>query len=273
MDSLNISILLPVYNAAPFLRQCINSILSQTCEDFELIILNDGSTDDSEKIICSFTDSRIIYIKNHVNQGLIFTLNTGIDLARGNYIARMDADDICAADRFETQKKYLDEHPQISIVCSPSIFIDERDQPLPSPESDRKFLSYREIRKRLPFENCITHPSVMGRAAIFKKYKYSIYQKNIEDYDLWLRLTGDGKRIEKVPQPLLYYRIHKSSITSSALKYRNFFLIHFHCKRRYLSKRIWSGKFNDFDLLVSIQMGVDLVRALLKETKKTILRR
>src|SRR5215218_8078213 len=96
-----ISVILPVYNAEKYLKAAIDSILNQTFPDFELLIINDGSSDGSEKIIKSYTDNRIVYVKNGENSGLINTLNKGIDLATGEFIARMDGDDIAVPERFE----------------------------------------------------------------------------------------------------------------------------------------------------------------------------
>ena len=106
-----VSILMPVYNSEKYLREAIKSILNQTFTNFELIIINDGSTDNSLKIIKSFKDNRIKIIKNKGNLGLIKTLNKGIDLAQGKYIARMDADDIAMPKRLEKQIAFFNENP------------------------------------------------------------------------------------------------------------------------------------------------------------------
>src|SRR4051812_24164992 len=103
MSSPAITILLPVYNCREYLHEAIISLLSQTFTDFELLILNDGSTDDTEKVIQSFSDNRVVYIKNESNKGLIYTLNKGVTLAKGKYIARMDADDISLPKRLQKQ--------------------------------------------------------------------------------------------------------------------------------------------------------------------------
>jgi len=262
-----VSIILPVYNGGPHLPKAINSILSQSFGDFELIIVNDGSTDHSEEVIKSFNDPRIVYIANERNSGLIFSLNRAIDKASGKYIARMDADDICHPDRIAVQKKWLDEHPGTSLVASIIEFIDENDQPAGQWPKDRATISAKSIRKMMPHDNCIAHPSVMARTEILKTFRYKPYQKNIEDYDLWLRLLADGKIIEKIDRPLLEYRVHAKSVTSEHLKTTNFFLKHFHCKRKYLYHRLRAGKFNAFDIKVLIFMLADLVMGILKNLK------
>jgi hypothetical protein len=124
----------------------------------------------------------------------------------------------------------------------------------------------------MPGENCLAHPSVMGRTEMFRKFRYSPGQKHIEDYDLWLRMLGEGCVLEKLPEALLLYRLHPQSVTHTKLKKTNFFLKHFHCKRKYLRGRIRKGKFNMFDLRVTIEMMADLVKALLKSIKRRLLK-
>lgn len=267
-----VSIILPVYNGGPHLPKAINSILSQSFGGFELIIVNDGSTDNSEQVIRSFNDPRIVYIANERNSGLIFTLNKAIGIASGKYIARMDADDICHKERLSEQKRWLDEHPGTSVVASTIEFIDDNDQPAGQWATDRATVSATSIRKKLPHDNCIAHPSVMARAEILKTYRYKEYQKNIEDYDLWLRLQADGKVMEKIDKPLLLYRVHAQSVTGTQLKPGNFFLKHFHCKRKYLYHRLSAGKFNLFDARVSGYMLRDLVMSQLKNLKRVFTR-
>ena len=102
-----ISVILPAYNAEQYIKESIDSILTQSLRDFELIIINDGSLDKTEDLILSYSDNRIIYIKNEKNLGLIKTLNKGVSYAKGSYIVRMDADDVCMPNRFEKQVEFL----------------------------------------------------------------------------------------------------------------------------------------------------------------------
>lgn len=267
-----LSIILPVYNGERHLPKAIDSLLSQSFTGFELIIVNDGSIDNSEKIISGYTDPRIIYIANERNSGLIYSLNKAIDRASGKYIARMDADDICLNERLAVQKKWLDENPGTGVVACTVQFIDDDDQPSGNWPTDLATINYESIRQMLPRQNCIAHPSVMVRAELLKAYRYKEYQKNIEDYDLWLRMAADGKKIEKINQSLLLYRVHGQSVTSMYLKTGNSFLKHFHCKRKYLYHRLASGKINLFDAKVFVQMLSDLVMSQLKNLKRRIVR-
>ena len=263
-----VSVILPVYNAEKYLQQAVDSVLSQTFKDFEFIIVNDGSTDTSEQIILGYNDARIRYMRNDQNCGLVYTLNKAVAEAKGVYIARMDADDICFPERLAVQSQWLDEHPDTSIAGSFNIIIDENGNEIGYSEKGRMFVTAAQIRRRMPVENCITHPSIMGRSNIFKEYPYSSSQRNIEDYDLWLRLLADGYVIEKIAKPLLYYRVHQTSVTQSKLRKTNFFLKHFQCKKRYLAARIKAGRFSAFDLRVAKEALLDLGRAAGKGTKK-----
>ena len=234
MNVPSVSVILPVYNSEAFIEKAIQSVLGQSFFDFELIIINDGSTDQSEKIILSFTDARIVYLKNEKNFGLIYTLNKGIELAQGKYIARMDADDICLPDRLAKQTAFLDKNENVSAVATVIDFINEQDEKKGVWYLDRETITAEQIRRKMPYENCIAHPTVMVRSAIIKKLKYKPYQENIEDYDLWLRMLNRGLRIEKIDTPLLLYRVHSNSVTSLHLKESNPFFKHLRMKWKLL---------------------------------------
>jgi len=208
-----ISVIMPVYNAEPYLREAIDSILGQTIKDFEFLIVNDGSTDKSEEIILSYNDARIVYIKNTQNSGLIFTLNKAIELARGTYIARMDNDDISEPNRFEIQLQHFQHEENIAMVCSPIIGITSSGKIRDHWQVDFNTKTSSKIAQMLPWQNCISHPTILIRADVLKSYKYSIKQKGSEDWDLWLRLARDKHKIVKTEEVLLRYRIHAQSIT------------------------------------------------------------
>ena len=263
-----VSVILPVYNCEKYIAKAIESVLHQSFNDFELIIINDGSSDNTESIILSFSDLRIVYLKNESNSGLIFTLNKAIEIAGGKCIARMDADDICLPTRLEKQKKYLDEHLETAMVATTIGFIDENENNKGIWPLDRKIISHNAIRNKMPFENCIAHPSIMIRAAVLKELKYDQRQINIEDYDLWLRLLSRGHIISKIDEPLLSYRIHNESVTNLYLKKKNFFFKHFKMKRIFLAKEISAGRINGFNLIVIASMLVDLIMGTGKAIKK-----
>ncbi len=215
-----VSVILPVYNGDAFLKEAIDSILRQTFTDFELIIINDGSTDDSEEIIQSYSDERILYLKNDMNRGLIFSLNRAIDFSNGKWIARMDADDISLPERIKKQVGYAMANDS-TLLATQVDLIDVNGLSLPPWPADRYTRNSTEIKRHLLRDNCLAHPSVFGKTEIFKRYRYRSVQKYSEDYDLWLRLVDDGFQIDKLDEPLLLHRILPTSATR--FKKINFF--------------------------------------------------
>lgn len=210
-----LTVLMPVYNAENYLKQAIESILNQTYKDFDLLIINDGSTDKSAAIVQSFSDDRIIFIENEQNMGIVKTLNRGIDLIKGDYIVRMDSDDICLPQRFEKQLSFMDQHPAIAVAGSSiELFNDEGVRKTITVETDPK-----RIRTQLMFEAALKHPSVIIRTSVLKEndYLYDIEHKATEDLGLWQKLSfnHDLGNIEEV---LLEYRDNEFGITRTAEK-------------------------------------------------------
>lgn len=210
-----VSVLMPVYNGEKYLHEAIDSILNQSYTNYEFIIINDGSTDNTEKIILSYNDPRIIYVKNEKNLRLIKTLNKGIDLAKGEYIARMDADDISMPNRFEKQVTCFITNKEIDIVNTQYYLLDDDGK---SYRIDKTNLLIRtEAVKYLSiFQTHIAHPAVMIRASILKRFKYLENEtiEHIEDFDLWNRLFASGKCCYTIPDYLLYYRMNPTSVTN-----------------------------------------------------------
>lgn len=265
-----VSILLPVYNAEKYLKAAMDSLLSQAFTDFELIIVNDGSTDGSEEIALSYSDKRIVYLKNESNKGLIYTLNRGIESAKGRYVARMDADDICLPTRLQKQVEWLEMNPETSVVGCHVSFIDDKGFVTGEWEEDLKTATSEDIKRKMVWENCIAHPAVMTRSQILKRYRYRQDQKNTEDYDLWLRMLADGLKMEKVPEKLLLYRAHDASITGSILRKSNPFFKQLHCKRRFLLNRIKKLKWGRFETQVLVSTIYDGLMGIGKNVKASI---
>lgn len=202
---------MPVLNGEKYLKEAIESILHQTFSDFEFIIINDGSTDSTEAIIKSFSDPRIVYIKNEANLGLSKSFNIGIAAARGEYIARMDADDMSISERFEKQLSYLEVHPDISVLGTAVILMNERGLSL---KKASKYTSHVEIKWQSLFSTPLFHPTVMARAKILKDNRYDESFYNSEDYELWSRLLfTTSTRFANLTEPLLYYRVFPTSFT------------------------------------------------------------
>lgn len=208
----SVSVVMPAYNAAKYIAEAIDSILAQTYTDFEFIIINDGSVDDTEKIIRSYDDPRIVYLKNEVNSGICVTLNKGLDAARGRYIARMDADDISLPQRLAVQVQYMDTHPDIGVAgCLVERFYDDNisNHDFPPSETDSN-----QCRASLLFSTCVAHPATIIRKHVLVKYglSYDDRFRGMEDYHLWWRLSQYSS-ITNISQVLLQYRIHKNQVT------------------------------------------------------------
>lgn len=211
MSTPAISVVMPVYNGSLYLREAIDSILNQTFTDFEFIIVNDGSTDQSEEIILSYTDNRIKYIKQE-NKGIGLTLRLGCSLAQGKYIARMDADDISNKNRLQIQYDYLEKNPEVVLLSSAVRYINENGENIGRsfPCTDDKILKKIIKNKGSP----ICHPAVMMRADTYKKSGGYCDLQPLEDYYLWLKLSLFG-RIINLSTPYLYYRILSNSVSRS----------------------------------------------------------
>lgn len=205
---------MPVFNAGQFLGLAIDSILNQTFTDFEFIIINDGSTDDSELIIQSYADKRIRYCSNPINLGIVETLNKGIDLAQGKYLARMDADDISLPERFEKQFRFMEDNPQIAVCGSQAFLINAsgiKTEHTPFPLSDKG------IKSQLLFYNTFIHPTTFFKTEVIKKYKYQADYHYAEDYYLLSQIAARYPMANHAEQ-LLLYRVHELNTTSTKTK-------------------------------------------------------
>ncbi len=219
-----VTVLMPVYNAEKYLKPAIESILNQTYQNLEILIINDGSTDNSEQIILSYDDPRIRYIKQK-NVGVGETLRRGVDLAKGYLIRRMDADDVTTSDSIETQVNFLLRHPDVGMVAAQQCHITEngkiaKHKTIPRPEwfNGKKY----RILQFEDFQVDKTPPVVHGTAMFYRQLaldvgNYRPWFRVAEDYDLWLRIM-ERKKIAVLNKCLYNLRIHGSSATS---KYRN----------------------------------------------------
>lgn len=210
-----ISVILPVYNGEVFLRAAIESVLKQTFNDFELLILDDGSSDQSGAIAqtSTTTDSRIRLLRNGKNIGLQRTLNYGIEESRGRYIARIDCDDIWRdPEKLEKQVRYLDHHPDCAVVGTFAEMIDANSQRI---GTLRYATTDTDIRRHFLIANQFAHPSVLVRKSALDRlgpYSEHACYRTIEDYELWLRL-GTRYQFANIPETCLAYRIHDRSIS------------------------------------------------------------
>lgn len=203
-----VTVLLPVYNGGLHLKEAISSILSQDLSDFEFLIINDGSTDNSPETINSFKDPRIRVINNETNLGLIKTLNNGIDSARGDYIVRMDSDDISLRQRLRKQVSFMDANPEVGI-CGTWVRTFGKKR-----ETWKYPVTHDEIKASLLFRTCFAHSSVIMRTAMLKEHGL-YYDENFiyaEDFELWQR-CATLFRLANIPEVLQMYRVSGSSIT------------------------------------------------------------
>ena len=230
-----VSVLMSVYNGEDYLVSAVDSVLGQTYRDFEFIIIDDASTDSTADILNMFAkkDNRIRFIKNKYNIGLTKSLNNGLKLARGRYIARMDADDISLPQRFEKQIDFLEQNRNV-LLCG--AYFDS----IPSSckkKSDIRHLPPEEVYVNLFFENCIPHPSITMRREVFEKYNlfYDESLRYTQDYEYWTRIAEVGD-IVKYPEVLLEYRFHEKR--ASAIHEKEQFSIYSNTKIKQVEKLI-----------------------------------
>jgi glycosyltransferase involved in cell wall biosynthesis len=204
------TVVMPVYNAALFLHESIQSVLCQSFSDFKLHLIDDGSQDQSLDLMRHYAtqDSRIVVSQNRRNQGLVSTLNRGISEAIGDYIIRMDADDICLPNRFERQIHFLYNNPRVVAVGSAYTMFGRRSDRVQLPEQDH------EIKAELCFRSALAHPTVVIRRKVLKVHnlQYSASDHHAEDYGLWTRLSNFGD-FYNFKDPLLKYRWHGGNIS------------------------------------------------------------
>ena len=203
-----VSVVMPVYNSAKYLREAIESILDQTYTNFEFFIFNDGSADESHQIITSYQDPRIRYHSYATNSGYVTHLNKGIELAQGKYIARMDSDDVSLPTRFAEQVAFLEANPTYGVCGSSFTFIGDATHSRILPVEDE------EIKVKLIASCVISHPSVMIRRQLLIDNQLA-YEESVapaEDYYLWCALSPLTK-FYNLPTPLLKYRAHEGQIS------------------------------------------------------------
>lgn len=228
MNSSNpsVSVVMPAYNAERYIGISISSILDQTFADFELLVIDDGSTDRTGEIVCAFADPRVRLFRNEKNLRMAATLNRGLELARGEFVARMDADDIADRNRLARQVRHLRDHPGIALVGTGMTLVDERGRKIGAsvPVTDPDLLRWRNH-----FANQIAHPTAMFRRATLDRLELRYgavpawaaqsagaapVDHLSEDY-LMFGLLALRDRVANIPDCLLEYRVHDKSISGS----------------------------------------------------------
>ena len=212
MNNKLVSVIIPVYNAEFYIQLALESVSKQTYQELEVIVIDDGSTDGTLRILETFCDPRIKVISRG-NRGLISTLNECIELSSGEYIARMDADDICYPTRIEEQIKYLSKNKEIGVLFTGLEYIDAQGKVFKQNASD----NYREVLPAELLFGCpVCHPTAIFNMNVLTKTDilYNNDFKNTEDFELWTRLISKV-RIGILGGILFQYRVHERSITSS----------------------------------------------------------
>lgn len=207
---MKITIGIPFYNNEKTLELAIKSVIAQTFKNWELFLIDDGSTDNSVEIAIknANSDSRINLICDGANKGLVFRLNQIIDIANGDYIARMDADDVMLPERLEKQLAVFNENPKIDVVATAAYTIDENDNPIGIRDMDDINL---KNKKDILKKSLLVHPSILVKKEWYKLNKYNKKYIRAEDYELWCR-TFTFTNFYRIKEPLLLYREGNTNI-------------------------------------------------------------
>lgn len=208
-----VSVVMPVYNGEKHLRAAIDSVLLQTLKEFEFIIVDDGSTDSTPEILQTYHDDRLCIITNDKNKGVAFSLNRALDIASGDYIVRMDSDDIACPKRLEKQVDYLEQNPSIDLCGSAVNLMSETSSIKKYPKD------HESIRVMHLFNPAFIHSTVCWRRQSFEKYhlRYQESPPTAEDYALWVR-AQKVCRFSNLQEPLIHYRLDQSIKISDYLK-------------------------------------------------------
>ncbi len=226
-----VSVILCTYNAVNFVKEAIDSILNQTLEDFELIIVDDGSSDGTREIVKEYSDSRIKFFPMEVNSGLVFSRNFAIEKSNGDYIALMDHDDISHPNRLRAQI----DHIKLTKADICASFHYELNNSTKRVKKRKSYTTNSDIKALLTVYSPIVNPSVMMQKNIFSCNSYSIESEMAEDYALWCELSKNGKIFTCCPEFLFTYRVHPSQMSAAGVN-----------KNKAVSDLIKASYINDF---------------------------
>ncbi len=204
-----ITVFMAVYNGSAYLRESIDSILNQTFKDFELLIINDGSTDNSVDIINSYNDPRIRFLNNSKNEGLVYTRNRGIDEASGEYFAILDCDDIAPLNRLELQYDFMESKRSYAMCGGHSIYINSKGEPT----GYKLTLPLENLNAHMLFLNVFVNSTLMIRTSVIKELGGYKNYAPAEDFELSLRIAEKYK-VANLDEVLVKYRIHQNNISS-----------------------------------------------------------
>ncbi len=217
---INITVLMPAYNCGKYIGSAVKSILNQTYKEFEFLIIDDGSADNTEEILNGFKDSRIVYKKTE-HRGTSAALNYGISIASGNWVARIDADDLNVSSRLEKQINFLKSNPEYDIVSSWSVYFKNPGKVL---FLLKEPVEHNDIYEYLNLHNPINSSSVIYRKSLIKKAKYNENFTANEDFELFFRIR-DESRFYNMPEFLSYTRLRNDSRTRTGDSSEIFYII------------------------------------------------
>jgi len=205
-----VSVLMPVHNAGQYVEEAVRSVLRQTFKDFQLVVMDDGCTDDTLSRIAQFKDPRIRVIHNEKNMGIARTLNKALDLIKTEWIARMDADDVCKPDRLAKQLAFMHAHPELAVAGGWIKLCGDRKDTVRPP------CGIETVRAFLFFGNAVFHPTVMFRRSLLERHRlrYDPSYSCTEDYELWTRIA-DWAAVDNQPRVVLNMRVHETNISAS----------------------------------------------------------
>jgi len=203
-----VSVILPVYNGAEYLAEAIHSVLGQTFSDFRLIVVDDGSTDRTPDVLTSFSDPRLHVIRFPENRGRVAALNTAIAESASEFIARMDADDICRPRRFARQVRFLDEHPEVGVCGTWTLGFGDAVSHYRPPRNPE------DIRAHLFWSIALDHPSIMMRRSVLEQHSlaYDPCCRDVDDFDFFIR-AAEVTQLANVPEFLLWTRAHPGEVS------------------------------------------------------------
>jgi glycosyltransferase involved in cell wall biosynthesis len=233
-----VSVIMGAFNTSRYIDECIQSVLGQTFQDFEFIIINDGSTDDTLKIIKKYKDKRIKIIDNKKNLGVSNSLNKGLKISKGKYIAIMDSDDIMLPERLKITYEYLEKNKDIFLVGGAIYFIDDKGKIL---GKNVPVSGFENIKKRLKTKNCFWHLTIMFRNDAKNRYREKF--RYAQDYDFITLIVTRRKKVNNIDQILTKYRIHNSSTSYSKRTKQDMFVNKI---AEFYNQRLRTGK-DDYD--------------------------
>jgi glycosyltransferase involved in cell wall biosynthesis len=235
-----VTVILPAFNAEKHIEEAIESVLNQTFTDLELLIIDDGSNDGTGDIVKKYKekDQRVISIISHTNEGVVRSLNKGLEISSSDFIARIDADDIWTNEKLERQMRHLNEDEDLYMSATAKININDKGEVRKGDKYPQIF-EYQEIKQNILKRNIFCHSSVVFRRDILNTVGY--YNEsfvNSEDYEYWIRII-DRHRVEILPDPMVFYRLSKDTISYNRIKEQRYYAI----KAKRMGRRLYRRSF------------------------------